>query len=165
MSNIFVDRFLCAYWITISIISRVFCWNLFQLTLIPENLTLHYFELYDTVFVVKSAAISGVPKFFFRDLRAHKSETTHWNIFKLSTFGTYNDFREHVKFRYSNPSSFKENVQDVTQVRFGSYHKSLITLYLPSWVWSPTKSIPVEILMFTFLHIIVDTPYFHFIHF
>ena len=71
---------------------------------------------------------------FFRDLRAHKSETTHWNIFKLGTFGTYNDFREHVKFRYSNPSSFKENVQDVTHVRFKSYHKRQIPLYLPSWV-------------------------------
>ena len=51
--------------------------------------------------------LSGVPKQRFQNLRAHKSETTHWNIFKLGTFGTYNDFREHVKFHYSNPSSFK----------------------------------------------------------
>ena len=69
---------------------------------------------------------------FFRDLRAHKSETTLWNIFKLGTFGTYNNFREHIKFRYSNPSNFKEKVQDVTHVRFGSYHKRQIPQYLPS---------------------------------
>ena len=78
--------------------------------------------------------ISGVPKQTFRDLRAKKSETTHWNIFKLGTFGTYNVVSKHVKFRWSNLSRFKDNVQDVTQVRFGSYHKSLIPIYLPSWV-------------------------------
>ena len=86
------------------------------------------------IIVTSSAKYQVFRKKFFRDLRAHKSETTHWNIFKLGTFGTYNDFREHVKFRYSNPSSFKENVQDVTHVRFKSYHKRQIPLYLPSWV-------------------------------
>ena len=78
--------------------------------------------------------ISGVPKKTFRDLRAHKSETIYWNIFKLGPSGTYNVFSKHVKFRYSNLSSFKENVQDVTQVGFKSYHKCQIPLYLPSWV-------------------------------
>ena len=32
--------------------------------------------------------LSGGDKKTFRDLRAHKSKTTHWNIFKLGTFGT-----------------------------------------------------------------------------
>ena len=68
--------------------------------------------------MINECNISGVQKIFFRDLRAHKSETTRWNIFKLDTFGSFNVFREHVKFRYSNLSSFKDNVQDVTQVRF-----------------------------------------------
>ena len=77
---------------------------------------------------------SGGDKKTFRNLRAHKSETIHWNIFKPDTFGTYNVVSKHEKFRLSNPYSLKDNVQDVTQVRFGSYHKSLIPLNLPSWV-------------------------------
>ena len=43
--------------------------------------------------------LSGVPKKTFRNLRANKSETTFWNIFRLSTFGTYNIVSKHVKLR------------------------------------------------------------------
>ena len=98
------------------------------LTRVNPHFKIGFLGIYKHIF----GQISGVQKKFFRDLRAHKTVTIHWNIFKLGTFGTNNDFREHVKFRCSNPSSFKENVQDVTHVRFKSYHKRQIPLYLPS---------------------------------
>ena len=52
----------------------------------------------------------------------HYFVTTPSKIVKIITIHNWNVFGNTVKFQSSNQSSFEDYVQDVSYVRFGSYH-------------------------------------------